>query len=163
MIVKRSLPIALVAQIVDSVASACVKANEDGRLYCDYVSKKLNTDVNFLVHFADYKFGNKNDIAEYDNLVAEGVLDRFYAKVDKDYVENIKRMIDAEIEQQIVLANSVETSVAKAVVYLADALDFIKDKLPSSEQMEKTIKGLSKEIKELGDLKIMGGKDAPKN
>ena len=83
MIVKRSLPIALVAQIVDSVASACVKANEDGRLYCDYVSKKLNTDVNFLVHFADYKFGNKNDIAEYDNLVAEACWIDFMLKLTK--------------------------------------------------------------------------------
>lgn len=152
--VKKNVPIAVLAQIADSVRAACVKANEDGRLYCDYVSKKLNTEVNLFGHFAGIEFDKENTIAEYDWLVEEGKLDELYSQIDNK--SELFELIDAEVNQEIALANSVEASVAKAAVYFINALEILQEKLPTNEQIKDTVKTLSKEMKGLGDLKVLG-------
>ncbi len=158
--VKKYLPIAVVAQIVDNVASACVKANDDARLYCDFVSKKINTDVNFLVHFAGVDFDGENDIADYDWLVEESVLEVFYAKSNVAYVSEIKEMIDSEIAQRIAMDNSVDASIAKAVVHFADALEVLQKKFPTNRQINNIVKNLGEQLKGLENLNVLGAKDA---
>ncbi len=145
--VDKSIPIGAVSIMVGDIADACVKANDDGMLYCDFVSKKLNTDVNFLVHFANVEFDGENDIEDYDWLWANGVIKLVYDAIDKDYVDMINGLINDEIRQRIALANSVEASVAKGVAILANGIDAVIKNLPTSHQINNLLKNVSSELK----------------
>jgi len=152
--VEKSIPIGTISIMVGDTADACVKANDDGMLCCDFVSKKLNVDVNFIVHFADIVFDGENDIDDYDWLWANGVIKLVYDAIDKDYVDMINGLIDDEIKQRIALANSVEASVAKGVAILANGVDAVVKKLPTNRQINNLIKNVGSELKNFDPEKL---------
>jgi hypothetical protein len=152
--IEKYLPITVISIMVNDIADACVKVNEDGMAYCNFVSKKLNTDVSFLTQFASIEFDDKNDLEGYDWLWANGIVKKVYDAIDKDYVDMIKELIDNEVNQRIALINSVEASVAKGVRAFVNAIDVIIKRLPSTTQINNLIKKASAELKDFNPEKL---------
>ncbi|HCW05000.1 MAG TPA: hypothetical protein DGK91_11055 [Clostridium sp.] len=152
--VKKRISTAAMSLLVKDVVDNCLKINDDGLLECDYVMRKLSTDIWVMFYFAGLEFPGKDNMKNYDWLVENGIVDMVYDQIDKKYMDMILEIIDREINQRIALTNSVEASVAKVVMVLEKGIDAVIKKLPSKTQISNLIKESSKEVKNFDPNKL---------
>lgn len=161
--VKEFISIAEVSMLRNDVAEKCLELNDDLLLECNFITKKMATDVGLLFYFAGVEFDAEGSLVEdYDLLTSYGVLNVIKDKINQTHLAEILDIIDLEVEQRIGLNNSVETSMARVAVSVDKGInaivkmaETIVKKLPSNRQINNLLKNLVKELKGL-DLKTLG-------
>ncbi len=158
--VREYISIANISLLSKDIANGCTEVTPDGMLEVNFINKKLNTDIAIMFYYADIEFPDgENVVANYDWAIESGLYDTVISNVNDKQLFFIYRLIEDEIEQLKVMANSVEASVAKAVIAVEKGINAIIEKLPSSEEMKELAGDVSDKVNNFdpNKLEVIGG------
>lgn len=139
--VKHYIPFAHKQLLCEKVIDVSTLVDENGIVSCSYFLKKLATDINILSFYTDLEF-NENTEEDYDFLVQSGLFDDILDHIADGELDFIDEMINKEIEQKIMIGNSLGNVVASK-------LEKLIDKIPTDKQLKSLSKTLIKDVNKL--------------
>lgn len=161
--INSIIPILIKREIVKSVCDHCLILDETSEmLKCDYIIKDIFYVLNVVLEATDIEIYDLFDsdgtlnisiaIDSYDSIMSSKIFDY----LDSYLLFDLKRMIDQEIEQQLLIHNSVSNVLRKTINTLID-------KIPSEANMKEIIAQLPAQLAGLKDLNILGETRKSKN
>ena len=128
--------------IVDNIINGCIEIDENSIMKVNFFNKKLISDISLITNYTNLIFSDDNSIEDYDFLSQYKILNHIIKHIDSDELDFIYNMVEDELEQQIIIGNSLESVIAKG-------LNKLIDKIPDEKSMNKLINNLPKVLNKI--------------
>ena len=128
--------------IVDNIINGCIEIDEISIMKVNFFNKKLISDISLITNYTNLRFSDDNSIEDYDFLTQYKILNHIIKHIDSDELDFIYNMVEDELEQQIIIGNSLESVIAKG-------LNKLIDKIPDEKSMNKLINNLPKVLNKI--------------
>jgi len=128
--------------IVDNIINGCIEIDENSIMKVNFFNKKLISDISLVTNYTNLIFSDDNSIEDYDFLSQYKILNHIIKHIDSDELDFIYNMVEDELEQQIIIGNSLESVIAKG-------LNKLIEKIPDEKSMNKLINNLPKSINKI--------------
>jgi len=128
--------------IIDNIINGSVETDENSIIKINFFNKKLISDISLITNYTNLIFSDDNSIEDYDFLSQYKILNYIIENIDNDELDFIYNMVEDELEQQIIIGNSLESVIAKG-------LNKLIDKIPDEKSMNKLINNLPKVLNKI--------------
>jgi len=128
--------------IVDNIINGCIEIDENSIMKVNFFNKKLISDISLVTNYTNLIFSDDNSIEDYDFLSQYKILNHIIKHIDSDELDFIYNMVEDELEQQIIIGNSLESVLSKG-------LNKLVEKIPDEKSMNKLINNLPKSINKI--------------
>lgn len=153
--IKKYLPILHKQVLIDNIISSAKEIDDNGMTRINYTNLELFFDIHLTETISNYGFYPETMIEEYDYMVEHGIFELIYNEFSKHEINNIRKLVYKEIEQELKVSNSIEGIINSHLYLLQDKIDTLISKIPDFKEdtVNKWVKSLSKTLKQFDPSK----------
>jgi len=149
--IQKYQSIAAKKVMVDEILDRCLEHDKNGMIVCDFVARKLNIDLVYILNYTNIEFNENEVVSDYDWLQENGIVELIKDNINEEELWFIESVVGEEIEQKTALNNSVEAVLNRNLVKAVE-------KIPTAKELDKLLKKFMKEFQsfDFSKLQVLG-------